>query len=104
MQSLKHSTAASTRASRRIMSAKMFQTCRVSSQYFRCRVPINMDRSSRCGATADQLKTRPPDVRYFRVMWTDSDGKKVFSDPIDKWTDAEMYRREIGGDAEVLSY
>jgi len=43
-------------------------------------------------------------MRYFKVIWTNSTGARQLSDPITKWTDAEMYRREIGGDAEILSY
>ena len=43
-------------------------------------------------------------MRYFKVQWTDADGNKRLSDPIEKWTDAETYRREIGGDAELLRY
>ena len=42
--------------------------------------------------------------RYFKVMWTDAGGAVQFSTPLDKWTDAELYRREIGGDAEILRY
>lgn len=43
-------------------------------------------------------------MRYWRVHWTDSEGLDHFSDPIEKWTDAELYRREIGGNAELLRY
>lgn len=43
-------------------------------------------------------------MRYFRVMWTGKDGAKVFSDPLTTWTSAELFRLEIGGDAEVLRY
>ena len=43
-------------------------------------------------------------MTYYRVQWTDADGNKQLSDPIEKWTDAEMYRREIGGDAVLLKY
>lgn len=43
-------------------------------------------------------------MRYFKIMWTDQTGTRQFSDPIEKWTDAELYRRAIGGDAELLSY
>ena len=43
-------------------------------------------------------------MRYFKVQWTDAEGNKQLSAPIEKWTDAEMYRREIGGDAELLRY
>lgn len=42
-------------------------------------------------------------MRYWRVFWTDEAGEH-FSDPIEKWTDAEIYRREIGGSAELLRY
>lgn len=42
-------------------------------------------------------------MRYWRVLWTDAEGEH-FSDPIEKWTSAELYRREIGGDAELLRY
>ena len=34
-------------------------------------------------------------MHYYRVFWTDADGTRQRSDPILKWTDAEMYRREI---------
>lgn len=34
-------------------------------------------------------------TKYWKVQWTDSEGNKVLSSPISKWTDAEMYRREI---------
>ncbi len=43
-------------------------------------------------------------ARYFRVQWTDAAGNKQLSEPIGKWTDAEIFRREIGGDAELLRY
>lgn len=43
-------------------------------------------------------------TKYWKVQWTDSEGNKVLSSPISKWTDAEMYRREIGGDAELVSF
>jgi hypothetical protein len=43
-------------------------------------------------------------MRYFKVSWTNGAGQRVYSDPIQKWTDAETYRREIGGDAELLRY
>lgn len=43
-------------------------------------------------------------MRYFKVQWTDDDGNTQLSDPIEKWTDAELYRLEIGGDAELLRY
>jgi hypothetical protein len=41
---------------------------------------------------------------YFKVYWTDADGVGRFSDPISKWTDAELFRREIGRDAQVIRY
>jgi hypothetical protein len=28
----------------------------------------------------------------------------LLSDPIEKWTAAEIYRRELGGNAELLQY
>jgi hypothetical protein len=40
-------------------------------------------------------------MHYFRVTWIE-DGVVKLSDPIDKWTDAEIYRRAVGG--EILSY
>lgn len=43
-------------------------------------------------------------MRYFRVMWTDDTGARVLSDPLTTWIDAELYRREIGGDATILRY
>jgi hypothetical protein len=43
-------------------------------------------------------------MRYWKVQWTDAEGKKQLSDPIEKWTDAEMFRRAIGGAAELLRY
>ena len=43
-------------------------------------------------------------MRYFKVTWTDKNGSRQFSDPIEKWTNAEHFRREIGGDAEILHY
>ena len=42
-------------------------------------------------------------MKYFRITWTDENGQHI-SDPIEKWTDAEMFRREIGGNAELLRY
>lgn len=42
-------------------------------------------------------------MRYFRVTWTEQ-GITRFSDPITTWTEAELYRREIGGDAAIISY
>jgi len=34
-------------------------------------------------------------MRYFKIEMTDANGNKTLSDPICKWTDAEMYRREV---------
>lgn len=42
-------------------------------------------------------------TRYWRVQWT-CHGVLMLSDPLPTWLDAEMYRREIGGDAEILGY
>ena len=43
-------------------------------------------------------------MKYYKVTWMDANGENVFSDPIEKWSDAETYRREIGGDAVILRY
>ena len=43
-------------------------------------------------------------MRYWKVIWTDAQGNKQMSAPISKWTEAELYRREIGGDAQLLRY
>lgn len=43
-------------------------------------------------------------MRYYRVRWIDQAGVEHLSDPIEKWTYAELYRREIGGNAELLQY
>ncbi len=52
------------------------------------------------------MSARKPEkmMRYWKVQWTDAEGNKQQSAPIEKWTDAEMYRRQIGGDAELLRY
>ena len=44
------------------------------------------------------------DMRYWKIKWTDAEGETQLSEAIEKWTDAEMYRREIGGNAELLRY
>ncbi len=44
-------------------------------------------------------------MRYFKITWTDAaTGERHYSYPLTRWTDAELYRREIGGDAEILIY
>ena len=43
-------------------------------------------------------------MRYWKVMWTAADGVVRFSTPLPTWVAAELYRREIGGDASVLAY
>lgn len=43
-------------------------------------------------------------MRYWRVCWLDAEGVEHLSDPIQKWTDAELYRRQIGGNARLLRY
>lgn len=43
-------------------------------------------------------------MRYYRVIWNDENGAEKLSAPIEKWTDAELYRREIGGNAKLLQY
>ena len=43
-------------------------------------------------------------MRYWKVQWTDKTGAIQLSDPITRWTDAETYRREIGGDAALLRF
>ena len=43
-------------------------------------------------------------MRYYRVCWTNEEGVKEYSMPLEKWTDAELSRRAIGGDAEVIDY
>lgn len=42
-------------------------------------------------------------MRYFRVYWCDASGPN-YSDPLERWTDAEEYRRTIGPHAEILKY
>lgn len=42
-------------------------------------------------------------MRYWRVYWHDADGEH-YSPPMPSWTAAELYRRAIGGNAEVLAY
>lgn len=43
-------------------------------------------------------------MRYFKVIWTDPTGAVQMSDPLTTWTAAELYRREIGGDARIERY
>jgi len=43
-------------------------------------------------------------MRYYRIIWTDSDGIAQLSDPIHRYVDALRYAEIIGGDASVLSY
>lgn len=40
-------------------------------------------------------------MKYYRVRWVDDDGMH-YSDPLMRWTDAELFRREVGG--ELIDY
>ena len=43
-------------------------------------------------------------MHYYRIQFSDTSGAVCLSDPITTWTDAELYRRAIGGDATLLRY
>jgi hypothetical protein len=44
-------------------------------------------------------------MRYFRIFWIDANGVCQQSDPITRWTDAEMYRLELKNEtAHIVNF
>ena len=47
-----------------------------------------------------------PSCHYYRVSWIDTLGRRHLSDPLTRWTDAELYRRTMLPDmlARIIDY